>query len=160
MDDEEIQHLLKVRKATQARIWVLEQRKAERGELDTGHAVELQQARVDIRTLDARLQAPTPSRAVSDLIPDASLLHLQLQFASFVQRFDDALIFITHGMEEMHGSVADLKEHDEKEAEERKIGQARTAKQYRRIWRSMAGLAFVVVLVCSMFLYILWRLFW
>ena len=149
MDDEELQHLLSLRRATLARIRVLEQRKAERGELETGQAVELQQARVDIQTLDARLQAPTPSRAVSDLIPDAPMLHLQLQFASFVARFDDAMVYVTQRMEEMQGKVEDLQDHNKRESEARAEGQARNFREKRRIWLSV-GLLAVAVLVLTL----------
>lgn len=137
MDDEEIQHLLKVRKATQARIWVLEECKAERGELDTGHAVELQQAREDMHILDAKLSASGPSARVSELVPDAAILLLDHKVKALGERLDDAMTFITHHFE-------GLLERQERDAEARAEGQARNAKEQQRIWFVIALLAIAV----------------
>ena len=133
MDDEKLRHLLALRKATQIRIRVLEQRKAERGDLDTGQSIELQQAQEDIHILDAKLSSSGPSAQVSELVPDAQILLLDHKLKRFSERWDDGMTFIMH--------------HFAQEAEARAAGQQRTAQEQRRIWISVGLLALAVLVL-------------
>ncbi len=118
MDEDEYNHILAVRAATLKRVRVLETYQAAIGTLPTPQAVELQQAREDIKLYDAQIKRARPSAQATELVPDAPLVMMESQIHDLAELVDDALTQITH--------------HFALEATAREEGQARAAEERRR----------------------------
>lgn len=92
MTDEDLRHLWDLRTSYLERIRLLEARQARRGELSSGDALELAQARRDKEAVEASLQLVPPSQEVNDAIGyDGRLAVVEYQIKALSQMFDEGM---------------------------------------------------------------------
>ena len=104
MTDEELQHLLTLRAAYIARIQLLEERQARRGELPSGEALELNQAQRDLEGIEARLQTVPVSREARQAIgPHAQIIILEFRVKALEDKLHDGLLSLERKLTEMQG---------------------------------------------------------
>lgn len=145
MDDAEIQHLLELREGYQARIRILQQRRARRGELSSGDALELQQAERDLELVSAQLQSTPPSPHLAELIPEARFAVMEVQMKAMNDRLNDGLTFINMRFEEFIELQAERWRSTD---EAREKGQAQRTKELRELW-TVIGILIAAVVVLA-----------
>lgn len=88
-----MQHLLAMRAGYVERIQLLEERQARRGDLPSGDALELAQARRDLEGVEARLQTVPLSRDVRQAIGrDAHTIILEYRVKVVEDKLNDGLL--------------------------------------------------------------------
>lgn len=99
-----MQHLLAMRAGYVERIQLLEERQARRGDLPSGDALELAQARRDLEGVEARLQTVPLSRDVRQAIGhDAHTIILEYRVKVVEDKLHDGLLTLNNAIGDVRG---------------------------------------------------------
>lgn len=99
-----MQHLLAMRAGYVERIQLLEERQARRGDLPSGDALELAQARRDLEGVEARLQTVPLSRDARQAIGhDAHTIILEYRVKVVEDKLHDGLLTLNNAIGDVRG---------------------------------------------------------